>query len=96
MQNFIINPSDFRFELCSKNDIVGGEGPENAKITTAILSGELEGPKKDIVLLNASAALVVDGKAENIADGISMANEAIISGKAAQKLAQIIKISNSL
>ena len=96
MQNFIINPKDFGFDLCSKDDIIGGEGEENAKITTAILNGQMQGPKKDIVLLNAGAALVVDGKAENIADGILMANEAIVSGKAAQKLTQIIKISNSL
>jgi anthranilate phosphoribosyltransferase len=95
IQNFVINPKDFGFDLCKKDDIVGGEGVENAKITRAILSGELKGAKKDIVILNAGAALFVDGKVDNIQDGMMVANEAIASGKAFEKLLQIIKISNS-
>ena len=95
IQNFVINPKDFGFGLCQKDDIVGGEGVENAQITRAILSGELKGAKKDIVILNAGAALFVDGKVDNIQDGMMVANEAIASGKAFEKLLQIIKISNS-
>ena len=95
IQNFVINPKEFGFDLCKKDDIVGGEGVENAKITRAILSGELKGAKKDIVILNAGAALFVDGKVDNIQDGMMVANEAIVSGKAFEKLLQIIKSSNS-
>ena len=95
IQNFVINPCDFGFNFCQKDDIVGGEGTENAQITRAILSGELKGAKKDIVILNAGAALFVDGKVDNIQDGMMIANEAIVSGKAFEKLLQIIKISNS-
>lgn len=95
MENFVINPVDFGFKLFDKSEIVGAECEENAKITTEILKGEITGAKRDIVLINAGAALFVDGKAKNIEDGINIAKEAIDSGKASQKLKQIIEMSKS-
>ncbi len=79
-----------------KEDLIGGDAKENAKITRAILSGELKGPKRDAVLLNAGAALFVDGKAGSIEEGIEMAKEAIDSGKAIKHLEKIIEVSQKL
>jgi len=91
-----INPENYGIPLSSKEDIVG-EGPEfNAKLTRDILSKKIVGAKLDIVLLNTAAALIVDEKARDFKDGIDIAKDAIISGKAQEKLEQIIKISQQL
>jgi len=94
--DFIIDPQEFGFKLYPKDAIRGASAKDNAKITRAILSGEEEGAKKDIVLLNAGVALFVDGRARDIKEGIEMAREAIKSGKTIKKLEEIIKISNQL
>ena len=91
-----IAPEDVGFARCGFDELQGGDAWQNAKITEAILKGELKGPKRDMVLLNAGAALVVDSKASSIQEGIQMAAEAIDSGKAAQKLQQIIQVSREL
>ncbi len=80
----------------SKEDLIGGDAIENAKITRGILSGEIKGAKRDAVLLNAAAALFVDGKVSNIEDGIEMAKDAIESGKAIKHLEKIIEVSRKL
>lgn len=91
-----INPENYGIPLSSKEDIVG-EGPEfNARLTKDILSKKIVGAKLDIVLLNTAAALIVDEKARDFKDGIDIAKDAIISGKAQEKLEQIIKISQQL
>lgn len=91
-----INPENYGIPFSSKEDIVG-EGPEfNAKLTSDILSKKIVGAKLDIVLLNTAAALIVDEKARDFKDGIDIAKAAIISGKAKEKLEQIIKVSNQL
>jgi anthranilate phosphoribosyltransferase len=91
-----INPENYGIPIASKNDIIG-DGPDyNAKLTRDILSKKIVGAKLDIVLLNAAAALIIDEKARDFKDGIDIAKEAIISGKAKEKLEQIIKVSNQL
>jgi anthranilate phosphoribosyltransferase len=91
-----INPENYGIPMSSKDDIIG-EGPDfNARLTRDILSKKIVGAKLDIVLLNAAAALIVDEKARDFKDGIDMAKEAIISGKAKDKLEEIIKVSNQL
>jgi anthranilate phosphoribosyltransferase len=80
----------------SKDDLVGGDAKENAKITRGILSGDIKGAKRDAVLLNAAAALFVDGKVNNIEDGIEMAKEAIDSKRAIKHLEKIIEVSQKL
>lgn len=89
-----IEPEFFSMEKCQKQDLVGGTPEENAKITEDILSGKLEGAKKNVVLLNAGAALYIAQKAPSIAEGIKLANELIKSGKAFEKLEQMRKASN--
>ena len=63
---------------------------ENAEITKAVLSGQEQGAKREIVLLNAGAALYISGKADSIANGIILAKEAIDSGKAAEVLENLV------
>jgi len=79
-----------------KEDLIGADAKENAKITRGILSGEIKGPKRDAVLLNAAAALFVDGKVSGIDEGIEMAKEAIESKKAINHLEKIIEVSQKL
>ena len=67
----------------------------NARITLSILNGE-KGPKRDVVLMNSAAALVVAGKAKDFRGGAAIAAEAIDSGAAIKKLEEIKKVSNSL
>ena len=96
IEDFEINPEDYGMQLSDKSEIIGGDAVFNAKLTSDLLSKKLIGAKLNIVLLNAAAALIVDEKARDFKDGIDMAKEAIISGAAKDKLAQIIKVSNQL
>ncbi|MBR1820642.1 MAG: anthranilate phosphoribosyltransferase [Clostridia bacterium] len=92
-KSYTIAPEDFGLKRCAKADLVGGAPEENAAITRAILAGE-KGPKRDAVLMNAGAALVIGGKAANLAEGIALAAELIDSGKAAATLEKVIEVSN--
>ena len=66
----------------------------DAAITKAILSGEEKGHKRNAVLLNAGAALYLDGKAETMAEGVKLAAQLIDSGAAMQTLEKLIEVSN--
>ena len=70
---YTLQPEDFGFARCEKADLVGGSPAENAAITKAILSGQEKGHKRNAVLLNAGAALYLDGKAETMAEGVKLA-----------------------
>lgn len=78
----VITPEDFGIERCAKEDVIGGTAEENAQITRDILAGKEQGPKRNIVLLNAGAALFVAGAAESIEEGVHKAAESIDSGTA--------------
>ena len=95
MRDMEIRPDAYGM-VGSKEELVGGDAKENAKITRGILSGEIKGAKRDAVLLNASAALFVDGKSSSIEEGIEMARELIDSGKAIKHLEKIIEVSQKL
>ena len=96
VNEFTIDPREYGFDLYPKSEITGGDANQNAQITKGILDGSITGAKKDIVLLNAGVALLVDGKVNSTEEGIDMARDAINNGKALEKLDDIIKISNSL
>ena len=89
----VIKPEDFGFVRCAKDELRGGTPAENASITRKILNGE-PSPKRDAVLMNAGAALVIGGKAETIKDGIALAAEIIDSGRATETLERLIEVSN--
>lgn len=94
LRTYDFNPQDLGMSLAQAADIAGGEPEENAQITRDILSGK-DGPRRDIVLLNASAALVAAGKAKDFQEGIQQAAESIDSGAAAKTLEGLIEVSNA-
>ncbi len=83
--SYVITPEQFGFTRCAKEDLVGGNAQENAEIIRAILNGE-KGAKRDAVVLNAAAAIHIAKEDISIKDAISLAEEAIDSGKAAEQL----------
>ncbi|BBG65624.1 anthranilate phosphoribosyltransferase [Hydrogenimonas sp.] len=91
-----IDPADFGIERYSPDEIRGGDAAENAKITRSILSGETRGAKRDIVLINAAAALIVDNRARDFEEGLEIAEETIDSGRAMAALEKIVQVSNAL
>ena len=92
-KSYVIKPEDFGLSRCDKSNLVGGTPAENAQIVRDILSGQ-KGPKRDAVLLNAGASLLIGGKAETLADGIRLAADLIDSGKAMETLETMIRVSN--
>jgi anthranilate phosphoribosyltransferase len=95
IKGYSIDPEELGFPRVSVECLRGGSPQENAKILTRVLNGE-RGPHRDIVLLNAAAALVAGEKAQTIKDGVALAKEAIDSGRALEKLERLIKLSQSL
>ena len=92
-KDYVITPEQFGFERCTKDDLRGGTPAENGQITRDILAGA-KGHKRNVVLMNAGAALYIYGKANSIEDGIKLAAEMIDSGKATETLNKIIELSN--
>ena len=90
-KRYVIQPEDFGFTRCKKEDIKGGTPEENAAITRAILAGQEQGPKRDIVLLNAGAAIYLGGKAASITDGIDVARSLIANGAGLRKVEEFVK-----
>ena len=76
-------------------DLLGGDREQNAEIIRAILGGE-PGPKRDIVLMNASAALVAGGRARDLKEGVELAARSIDGGAARGKLERLIALSREL
>lgn len=94
VKTFELTPEQFGFPRCTLEELKGGDGTVNAEITRKILSGATRGPKRDIVLLNAGATLYIGGVAESIEAGVKLAAEAIDSGRATEKLAELVRASN--
>ena len=88
------------FALCEagftrgkKSDIVGGTPEENAAVARDILANK-KGPKYDVVMLNAGAAIYIGGKADSLSEGIARAKELVANGAAKKKLDEFIALSN--
>ncbi|MGD1817323.1 MAG: anthranilate phosphoribosyltransferase [Pleomorphochaeta sp.] len=95
VKNYEIDPRDYGFELCKKEDLVGGTPDENAQIIRDIFAGK-KGPKRDTVVLNSAAALYI-GKSDITLDrAIEEVKDVIDSGKALAKLNQMIKATNEV
>ncbi|MDO8626930.1 MAG: anthranilate phosphoribosyltransferase, partial [Candidatus Diapherotrites archaeon] len=93
IKEYTITPEEFGFRRAKIEELQGGEPKQNAEIILQILKGE-KGPKRDIVLFNAGAALYAAEKTPNIKEGIKLAEEAIDSGKALKKLEELRKKTN--
>jgi anthranilate phosphoribosyltransferase len=89
-----LHPMECGLPVRALQDITGGSVKENAEIITGVLKGE-KGPRREIVLLNAGAALLVADLAESIKDGMRQAADAIDSGRAFNKLETLRELSNS-
>lgn len=92
VSTYVIKPEDFNIKLAMVSDIKGGDAADNARLLNAVLSGE-EGPRRDIVLLNAAAALVAADLAADLAAGLEMAAVSIDTGAASEKLNTLIDVS---
>ncbi|MCI0486904.1 MAG: anthranilate phosphoribosyltransferase [Blastocatellia bacterium] len=95
LATYTIKPEDFGLARSSLSDIQGGDAAENARIILDVLEGK-GGPRRDIVLLNAAAAFVASGKADNFEQGIALASESIDSGKARLALERLIEFTNQV
>jgi len=89
VRSHTIHPEDFGIPVSRIDDLLGSTAEENARITQDLLEGK-KGPKRDIVLLNAGAALYVAGAAATIPEGIELARRSIDQGKAGEKLNLLI------
>jgi anthranilate phosphoribosyltransferase len=89
---FRISPRNAGLPEAKPEDLVGGDATENAAHLRAVLQGN-QGPLRDIVLLNAAAALLVAGKAKTLREGVALASESIDSGKAMSVLEALVKLS---
>ncbi len=92
-KTYEICPEDFGFNSGIPGDLAGGDAECNAAITRDILSGTEKGPKRTAVLLNAGASLYIGGKADTIAEGITIAGELIDSGRALDTICNAASVS---
>lgn len=95
LKTFTISPGEAGFSTCSKDDLLGGDVKENAVLAKAILKNEDIGPKRDAAIFNAAGALVVAGRADGIAAGVTLARQSIESGEAWKRVEQLIDCSNA-
>jgi anthranilate phosphoribosyltransferase len=93
VRRYMVTPEEFGVERAPLEALRGGDAEGNAAITWRILEGEV-GPRRDIVLVNAAAALVAAGIAENFREGVNRAGTAISSGAANDKLTQLVRFTN--
>lgn len=92
--SYVINPEDFGYTTCKKEELTGGTPEENAEITRRILSGEERGPKRQAVCLNAGAAFYIAGKTGTMEEGVRLAEQLLDSGAAEKKLREFIEETN--
>jgi anthranilate phosphoribosyltransferase len=88
IREFALDPAELGLAHTDRSGVAGGTAAENAAKVRAILAGE-KGPGRDIVVLNTAAALVVGGAAADLASGVARAREALDSGAAGRKLADL-------
>ena len=96
ISEFEIDPQNYGIKRSPLESIVGGSANFNAALVHDIFSNQATDAQRDIVLINSAASLIVDGQARDFQDGLEIAQEAIDSKKAKEKLKQIIEVSNSL
>jgi len=88
-----LDPGDYGLNHCSPQDLKGGDLKTNCKIVLSILEGS-RGPQRDVVVLNAAAAIHLSGKAKNLQEAVRMAEDSIDEGAAMKKMDDLIAISN--
>ncbi|MDP9268103.1 MAG: anthranilate phosphoribosyltransferase [Acidobacteriota bacterium] len=94
LKTYYVQPEELGVPRRPLEEIAGGDAKQNAKIIREVLAGK-KSARRDVVLMNAAAALVVAGKVDKIAAGMPLAQESIDSGKAKQKLDALVKFTTS-
>ena len=94
VRTYEVTPEEFGIKRGTLDDIAGGDAAANAEIIREILGGGTS-PRRDIVLLNAAAALVAAGRADHLSDGLPLASKSIDSGAAADKLSALVQFTNA-
>ncbi|MDX8416318.1 anthranilate phosphoribosyltransferase [Absicoccus intestinalis] len=90
-----ITPEQFGFQRASKEDIVGSTPAENAQLTKDILANQIQGPKRDIVCMNAGLGFYIYGKAASMEEGVQLADQIITEKKGLATLEKLIEVSNA-
>jgi anthranilate phosphoribosyltransferase len=88
-----LDPEDFAVHRASAEDLKGGDKARNLEIATAVLAGE-RGPQRDIVLVNAAAAMVAAGKVDTFLEGMAIGTVSIDSGAARRKVAELAEFTS--
>jgi anthranilate phosphoribosyltransferase len=94
VETYYLDPEDLGLPRAKLSDLIGGAVEENVAITKSVLEGE-HGPKRDVVLLNAAAVLIVGDKAKDFDQALKLAAESIDSGKALNKLEHLVDFTRS-
>jgi len=94
-EEWFVEPQDLGLDLADPDEVTGGTPEENAATVTRILAGE-NGPPRDVVLLNAGAAIAVGGLASDLAAGVEVARESIDSGSARDVLGRLVEMTGEL
>jgi anthranilate phosphoribosyltransferase len=90
------DPADLGFPRARLSDLRGGDARENAAITREILSGRLNGARRDVVVLNAAAALVAGGEAQSLPEGIRLAKHSLDRGSAQRVLDHLVEFTQTV
>ncbi len=93
---FEIDPEALGIKKAPFEAILGGDAQKNAEIFRNVLNNRATDPQRDMVLINAAYALIAEGMARDVQEGLEIARDALHSGKAAAKLSQIIEVSSKL
>jgi anthranilate phosphoribosyltransferase len=94
VHTFFIHPAEFGLAKATSADLRGGDAVENAAIIRTVFEGKA-GPARDIVLLNAGAALLVAGRTASVREGVACAAAAIDSGAARETLDRMVRSSQT-
>jgi anthranilate phosphoribosyltransferase len=93
-KDWTLYPADCGLKTTALDTLAGGDAKNNAEIVTNILNGKDDGPRKDIVVLNAAAAIIVAGCADDFPAAMNIASRSIGTGAAIERLEKLVKISN--
>jgi anthranilate phosphoribosyltransferase len=96
IEYFEIDPQLYGIKKAPFEAILGGDAQMNAAILRNILSNRATDAQRDMVLINAAYALIADGMARDVQEGLEIARDGLLSGKAHDKLTQIIAVSSKL
>jgi anthranilate phosphoribosyltransferase len=94
VENYLIQPEDFGLRRFPREEVLGGNAAENAEIALRILKNEEKGARRQIVLINAAAAICVGGRAKDFREGMQLAAQSIDSGAGNKKLEELIQFTS--